>query len=109
MANLAPMGAVHTAVTGYTKSLGRLTTGRKKLSDRLLENSLEMWHKLKCLPRKLRHAVILIFSMPTSLMFAFIGELIDGFIQVDVLGCAAQAVRGARCRFLLARLRSSAC
>ncbi len=45
------------------------------LGSRLVEGiALAMWRKLK-MPRKLRHAVILLFSIPTSLIFALIGDL----------------------------------
>jgi hypothetical protein len=35
-----------------------------------------------------------IISIPTSLMFALIGDLFDRFISTDAIGYAVQAVKG---------------
>jgi SAM-dependent methyltransferase len=65
------------------------------IGSRFVEGvSLEIWRKLKWLPRRLRHSIILLFSIPTSLMFALIGDLFDRFISTDAIGYAVQAVKG---------------
>ncbi len=65
------------------------------MGSRFVEGlALEMWRKLKWLPRKLRHGVILLFSIPTSLMFALIGDIFDRFISTDAIGHAVLAVKG---------------
>lgn len=65
------------------------------IGSRLVEGiGLAVWRKLKWLPQKLRHGMILLFSIPTSVMFAFIGDVLDKFIPTDAIGYAVQAVKG---------------
>jgi len=46
---------------------------------------------LKWLPPKMRHGMILIFSVPMSLVFYMAGNLLDRFISTDYIGNAVLA------------------
>jgi len=42
----------------------------------------------------LRHGVILLFSIPNSLVFALIGDLFDRFVSTDAIGYAVETIKG---------------
>ncbi len=65
------------------------------VGSRLVEGiSLQIWKKLKWLPRRLRHAIILFYSIPVSLAFALAGDLFDRLVSTDAIGHAVLAVKG---------------
>ena len=62
------------------------------IGARLVEGvALEGWKKLRFLPRRFRHAVLLVFSIPVSLVFALMGDLLDRWFQADAIGHAVVA------------------
>lgn len=62
------------------------------IGARLVEGvALEGWKKLRFLPRRFRHAVLLVFSIPVSLVFALLGDLLDKWFQADAIGHAVIA------------------
>ena len=62
------------------------------IGSRLVEGiALGLWRRWKLLPPKIRHGLILLFSIPTNLVFAILGDMMDRFIPTDYIGNAALA------------------
>lgn len=62
------------------------------IGARLVEGiALAGWKWLKFLPCRIRHAFLLLFSIPTSLLFVAIGDLFDHWFETDAIGHAVIA------------------
>lgn len=62
--------------------------------SRLVEGiAVQLWRRLRWIPSKIRHAMILVFSIPASLVFAGLGDLLDRTIPTDCIGNAVLAVK----------------
>jgi len=60
--------------------------------SRLVEGvALQLWRRLYWFPHKMWHGMILVFSIPVSLFFAGLGELMDRAIPTDYIGNAILA------------------
>jgi SAM-dependent methyltransferase len=62
------------------------------VGSRLVDGiATELYRRLKFLPRRLRHTLILCYSIPASLFFLVLARLGDGFQKSDAIGWAVLA------------------
>lgn len=62
------------------------------VGSRLVEGiATELFRRLKFLPWRLRHALILCYSIPLSLFFLLLARIGDGFEKTDAIGWAVLA------------------
>lgn len=54
---------------------------------------LTMWRHWRFIPRRLRHGLLLLFSIPVSLTFALAGSFLDRFFSTDAIGHAVLATK----------------
>lgn len=62
------------------------------IGSRLVDGiSVELWRRLRFIPPRLRHALILIYSIPTSLIFYVLAKIADDFEATDAIAWAVVA------------------
>jgi len=78
----------------YVQQMERVGGLFSLFGSRLVEGvALQLWRRLRWLPPKMRHALILVFSIPVSLLFAGIGDLLDWLLPTDYIGNVVLAVK----------------
>ena len=64
------------------------------IGSRLVDGvATELWRRWRWMPRKLRHGLILCYSIPVSLVFMLLATMADDFETSDAIGWAVLAVK----------------